>query len=207
MKITILFFTLFLLTISASYAQDASNQHHKNGIGLTFSTFGNNDFGQIFPGKDIDYGGSSYDDNGFFAIGLSYLHPVYKHLSMETGIEYENQTITSTSNLAPNVPQVVRQHQLSLISVPVLARLTFLKYFFLQGGPFLDMDLSGSNSLDSQTGLGINLGLGLNYDFKCGWSVFVNPYLKFHSIVPFNTNNYVDHLHEAAFRFGVAYQL
>lgn len=206
MKITFFFLAFLLFTISISNAQNASNQYHQNAIGLTFSTFGNNYFGQIFPGKTRE-GGASHDSKDFYAIGVSYFHQLDKHLALETGIEYEHQPISTTSNLPPDVPQVVTQHQFLLISIPVLARLTFLKYFFLQGGPFLDMEKSSANGLDSQTGLGLNLGLGVNYDFKYRWSIFVDPYLKFHSIVPFDAGNYHDHLYEAAVRFGVAYRL
>ena len=203
MKTTFLFLALLLLIISNSYAQDESIQYHQNAIGVTFSSFGNNDLGRI---KAL-MGAAGYRGENFYSFGVSYLHSLRYLLDFETGLEYEHHRITTIPNVPPGWDYHETQHSISLISIPFLFRYTFVKYIFIQGGPFLDFDLSGNNDLDSQTGLGLNLGLGLNYDFKCGVSVFANPYLKFHSIIPFSAERYQNHLFESAFRFGIAYRL
>ena len=199
----ILAFLIFIFTESA-FSQEVKDKTNGQQIGLTFSSLGNNDFGRI---RALD-GAASHYGKHFYSIGISYLLPIKNRLALETGLEYENHTITTHPMIIPNVEYHITQtqHEISLISIPILIRWTFANYFFAQGGTFLDLDLSDANDLDDQTGLGINLGLGAKYDFKCGISMFVNPYLKYHSIIPFTPEKYQNHLWESAFRLGVAYR-
>jgi len=95
----------------------------------------------------------------------------------------------------------------SLINIPVTLRVNFLKYFFINGGILFDIDSSASSPIDSQTGIGSILGLGIKCDFKSGLSVFANPYLKAHSMIPFSSGDNHQRLMESGFRFGLMYQL
>ena len=69
------------------------------------------------------------------------------------------------------------------------------------------MDAGTSGPIDGQTGIGSMLGLRIKYDFKSGLSVFVNPYYKMHSLVPFSSGDNHQRLMESGFRFGLMYQL
>jgi hypothetical protein len=71
----------------------------------------------------------------------------------------------------------------------------------------IDTDLSLSSPIDAQVGLGAMLGVGLEYDFKSGISLFVNPYFKVHTLVPFSFNSCSQRFLESAVRFGITYQL
>lgn len=203
MKSPFIFVLLIFFLTTTSFSQGTKNKTNEQQIGLTFSSFGNNDFGRIVALS----GATGYHGERFYSLGITYLRPIKNQLALETGAEYEDHSEVSNPLIMPDFEYHETHHHISLISIPILIRWTFARYFFAQGGTFLDFDLSRDNNLDSQTGLGINLGIGAKYDFKSGVSVFVNPYLKYHSAIPFNPKKYRDHLGEEAFRFGVAYRL
>jgi hypothetical protein len=91
-----------------------------------------------------------------------------------------------------------------LISIPATLRVKFLKYFFINAGALIDLDISQSVYFENQTGLGGIAGFGANYDFKCGLSVFLNPYIKAHSLIDVGTRLKIM---EKGFRLGVTYDL
>jgi len=68
------------------------------------------------------------------------------------------------------------------------------------------VDVSSNSIINSQSGLGSLLGLGLKYDFKNGISVFVNQYSKIH-LFPLTFERDQQHFMESAVRFGITYKL
>ena len=93
------------------------------------------------------------------------------------------------------------------MEIPVTLRATILRYGFVNGGMLIDMDISGSSQVDSQTGLGWVLGLGLQYTFRKGIMLYVNPYAKTHAFVPFTAEKYPQKVWESGVRFGLMYAL
>ncbi len=61
----------------------------------------------------------------------------------------------------------------------------FFNYFFVIGGATLDVDVSTNSPIDDQTEIGTVFGVGAKYDFDFVLSIFVYPYAKTHSILPF----------------------
>lgn len=191
----ILLCSIFFAT--CSYALKNETPARKGQIGITFSSFGNNDVIQF---QNL-IGGASYNGDRFYTLGINYLYPLNKTFDIETGVEYSNHKIIIKPSPGMDYPPYGAQF--SMISIPVTARVNFARYFFVNGGLFLDIDASNPMPVDSQTGLGANMGLGFKYNFKCGVTAFVNPYLKAHSLVPFSSANYQQHLMESGFRFGL----
>lgn len=198
----IIIFSLFLATIS-SYAQKSEVQAQKGQIGITFSSFGNND---VIRFQDLD-GAASYNGDNFYTVGINYIHKLNNTLDFETGLEYSNHKIIIKPNLPPDLDNSPYGAKFSLINIPITLRVNFLKYIFINGGLNLDFDVSKSSPIDTQNGIGGILGLGFKYDFNCGASAFVNPYLKAHSLIPFSSENNHQRLMEDGFRFGVMYKL
>lgn len=177
----------------------------KGQLGITFSAMSDNGVAR-FGDEIID--DSSTDAGKSFTYGISYLKPLNKWLDIETGLEYlscpiETKSIVSTPN---GVSTLTRTATLSMLSLPVTVRANFLKYFFVNTGLLLDIDVSSHSIINSQSGLGSLLGLGLKYDFKNGISVFVNPYTKVH-LFPLSFDRNQQHFMESAVRFGIAYKL
>jgi len=176
----------------------------KGQLGITFSAMSDNGVARFRSVEDD----SSTDAGKSFTYGISYLKPLNKWLDIETGLEYlscpiETKSIVGTIN---GVTTLTRSATLSMLSIPVTVRANFLKYFFVNGGLLLDVDVSENSIINSQSGLGSILGLGLKYDFKNGISVFVNPYSKIH-LFPLTFERNQQHFLESAVRFGIAYKL
>ena len=176
----------------------------KGQLGITFSALSDNGVARFRSMEDD----SSTDAGKSFTCGISYLKPLYKWLDIETGLEYlscrvEKQIIY----IGPTTGLFTSQSAtLSMLSLPVTVRANFLKYFFVNTGLLLDIDVSSNSIINSQTGLGSLLGLGMKYDFKNGISLFVNPYTKVH-LFPLTFERNQQHFMESAVRFGIAYKL
>ncbi|MEL6538629.1 MAG: hypothetical protein AAFQ98_24635, partial [Bacteroidota bacterium] len=186
---------------NASYAQTPEVNQGEHRLGITYSSFGDND---VIRFQSLA-GAASYNEDSFFSVGLNYLYAIQPGLYLETGLEYSAHSMTIFPNVPPGSEIEPYPTSLSLIGVPLTVRAVFWKYLFLNGGLLLDFQTASDNELDSQTGIGGLLGLGLNYDFKFGGSVFVNPYLKAHALVPFTNERYPQRLMETGIRMGITY--
>jgi hypothetical protein len=193
--------SLIFISQLSSYAQQHEIYPQKGQIGITFSSFGDND---VIRSSEL-IGSGSCNGDGFYTLGISYLYKLKKYLDLETGIECSNHKIIITP--APGIDLQPYSTSLTLIYIPVGLRLNFLKYCFINGGLGLDIDTSDESHVNDQSGIGANLGLGLKYDFKFRVSAFINPYLKGYSVIPFSSDNYHQRLMETGFRFGLLYNL
>jgi len=204
MRKSILFLLCCVFVASfSSFAQENDAKSRKGQIGITYSSFGDND---LITSRGMD-GGPSYSGDGFYTFGISYLCPLNNTIDLETGIEYSKDNLIGHANLPPQSVIPTYGTSLSLVSLPVLLRVNFLKYCFINGGFLFDMDISDSNAIDSQSGVGAVFGLGLKYDFKCGITVFANPFSKMHSLVRFSSGQGYQKLMESGFRFGIMVNL
>ena len=199
MKIFFSFLTLLVLGTSLKiFAADNNSAKGKGQIGITFSSFGSNDL--ISFAKTM--GGPGYHGEGFKAFGLAYVYKLNETLDFETGIEYSYHKIIIEPNLPliyHGTPTLVR---FSLINIPATIHINFLRYFFLNSGLFLGFGGSNPGEINRQNGIGINIGLGLKYEFRGGFSLFVNPYTKVHSLIPLTSIGGRGRLIESGFRFG-----
>ena len=203
MKVKLLITTLFLILVACSFANAQAKEYNKDSrkIGITFSSFGEND---VIRFTSLD-GAASYNSDNFYTLGVNYIHPLNTWLEIETGLEYSNHTILIQPNLSPDMDNSPYNADFSLLNIPLSLRANFLKYFFINGGPILDFDISNSSPVDSQTGIGGLLGIAAQYDFDFGLEVFINPYLKAHSLIPFSSENYPQRLMETGVRIGLTY--
>ena len=203
MKVNFLAFLFLILSLHSSIAQDIPKQKSLGKIGFTYSSFGESN---VFRNESL-LGEASYNSDRFYTIGINYLRPINNWIELETGLEYSKHTILIRPNLPPDMDRTPFKANFSLINIPVTLRANFLKFFFVNGGLLLDLDANSSSPIDSQTGIGGLLGLGAKYDFNCGASIFVNPYLKFHSLIPFSSGNNQQKVYESGFRVGLTYNL
>lgn len=204
MKRTV-FIVLSILLINQSFltAQENEVKPGSHKIGVTFSSFGKND---VFRSSELD-GAASYNSDYFFTIGINYIYQLTNWLETESGIEFSKHRIKIEPVFSPGMDNSRQKADFSLINIPATLRANFLKYFFVNGGLFLDIDASANSQIDSQTGIGTLLGLAIKYDFNNGFSAFVNPYTKIHSLLPFADTQYHQRIWENGIRFGITYSL
>ncbi len=204
MKKTTLIIIVFLLSKQVlTIAQENAKQPKINKLGITFSAFGDN----IVYRKEELVGAASVTGDNFFVFGINYLQGLNKWLEIETAVEVGKYQFTINSNLPPEMESTSSNKAAALVSIPLTLRANFLKYFYINGGIMLDMDVSGNNYIDDQTGIGTITGIAAKYDFKQGVSLFINPYVKFHSLLPFSIGENHQMIYEDGFRFGITYNL
>lgn len=201
----IIFISLYFIFINLNvlYTQEDVTKFKNAKIGITFSSFGEND---VFIFNEF-IGGPSYNSDYFYTLGINYVYPLNKWLEAETGIEYSSHNIVIQPNLPPNMDNSPRKANLTLINIPATLRANFLKYFFINGGLIVDIDGSTNSPIDNQTGIGAMLGFSIKYDFDFGISAFVNPYTKIHSLIPLQNWQYHQRIWENGIRIGITYDL
>lgn len=201
-----IFIIFFLLSICMSYSATQESQKpdfRKGRIGVSFSSFGQNTGINLVS---LD-GGASYENGGFFVLGLNYAYPLNRWLELESGIEYARHGITIVPAFTGKNNPEAEKVKLSLIGIPLTIRANFLKYGFVNGGLHLDLDTSSGHNVDNQTGLGVMLGAGVKYDFNSSLSIFVNPYIRMHALLPFMPKQYHLRICDGGFRIGISYNL
>lgn len=196
---------IIILTLAInSFAQNKEVKSNNGKFGISIASFGSNDA----VSKESLIGAAGYTGDGFYRFGFNYIYsPKCDCIGFETGLEYAWHKIIVTPNLSPDLDNTPYEKSLSLISIPVLFRANLLKYIFFNGGLSFDFDASASSPIDSQSGIGGSLGVGLEYNFKFGMSLFSNIYSKSHSLISFTSNDNRQRLLESGIRFGILYRL
>ena len=201
-------FTLGMVMLFSSPLLAQGVKGTKGSIGLTFSAFGNNDVMNAAGSTLIC--GPGYHGKRFYTLGLSYIYSFSPLIDVETGIEFSSHTITTVVRRKPSKPSsdVTRyDERFSLISIPITARINFLKYFFINGGALLEWQTKASGPIDNQSGLGAIGGIGAKYELNNGLGAFINNYYKFHALLPFSAerDDYRWKIIEGGVRVGITY--
>lgn len=148
-------------------------------------------------------GGASYSNENSYEFGVKYLKKLTPKLSIETGINFMSSNVKISPNLiGANIEPYYEN--LKMISIPMFINYSIGKYFFLNGGPVLDVQKS-TELFDSQSGFGYGIGFGGKYSFE-KFLIYLNPNFKRHSVVPFEKENYHQKLTEFGIQLGIGYK-
>lgn len=180
----------------------AAQSTEKGKIGISYSPFAKSSF--------LSKPDQSALTSEFYkstSVGLHYLKPANEIFSWETGLEYTLMKVQSFPTNNTILPNDTSFSTLSMIEIPLAFRAEFADILFFTGGILLDFDLNSSAPISKQNGVGLMAGLGLNYDFKMGLSLFANPFVKLHSLIPFGTWENHQRVLDAGVRVGVMYRL
>ena len=157
---------------------------------------------KILNDKDLD-GGSSYDLKNTREIGIHYIKRITPNFSLETGLNYFSADLEKSSISWGGSPGTSFESY-GLLSIPLLARLSFWNYFFANAGPVIDFQTT-DHEIASQSGIGYSLGLGAQYYFN-NFSIFVNPNFRQHSLVSFEKENNQGKLTGFGIKMGIGYR-
>ncbi|MBV8390766.1 MAG: outer membrane beta-barrel protein [Mucilaginibacter sp.] len=180
------FFVALLFCSTYTFSQT------KNNISLIY---GFNTNSVDIHGAKGDYG---YNDKNGKSFGVKYTRSFTKVFSLETGLLYSTNKVQS--NTIGSYGERTYNGEVHMLSVPVLAKWTFLKYLYGQSGVVFDhqTNYSAYHIVDDQSGVGIEIGIGGKYNFG-PVSIFANPYITNHRF--YGRNN----LMEAGIKFGLGY--
>lgn len=142
-----------------------------------------------------DYG---YNDNTGQSYGLSYTRGFTKLFSIETGLLCSTNKVQLST--IGGYGERIYNGEVHMLSVPVLAKWTFLKYLYGQCGVVFDhqANYSAYHIVDDQSGIGIEASMGGKYNFG-PVSIFADPYFINHRF--YGRNN----LMKAGIKFGLGY--
>ncbi len=192
----ILFLTSFLLIINTVNAQKSSKTEKRTLVGISYSL--------AKASLSSEENKISFDIKNSSSVGITVFHRLNNTFGLEGGIEY---SLFDVEQKIKNGNQVdTTQTNLSLLEVPMLVRFPIQKHFYLNGGLLLNLDMNSTSAVSSQSGIGLMAGAGAMYQFKTGFSIFANPYVKMHSLLRFQSVKEKNSLIEYGVKLGVAYQ-
>jgi len=174
MKKLFAFFILVVITLNTF-----SQENNKDSYGISIGT---GESGLYTLGKAYVLGGPDYEGLNSFEAGLNYYHPLNKFLYFESGIYWHHNKIKITHAPIPGSAFNPRYTNLNLFYIPVNLKLMFLKYFFIDGGMLLSMDVSTHSEISNQTAIGANFGLGVEIPVFKHYKIILNPYVNIHEI-------------------------
>ena len=166
-------FTLLFITLNL-FSQDVN----KDSYGISI---GSGQAGLYTLGKAY-VGGPDYEGLSAIEAGLNYYHPLNKFLYFESGIYWHHNKIKITPNLDPGFELTPRYTNLNFFYIPVNLKLMFLKYFFIDGGMLLNMDVSTHSDISNQTAIGADFGFGIEIPIFKHYSITINPYVNIHEL-------------------------
>ncbi|MBE9463426.1 hypothetical protein ACFP1I_29105 [Dyadobacter subterraneus] len=150
-------------------------------------------------------GGAGYKPEASNSFGIRYLMKSTKIVTLETGIEYSNYhfKLDYVDDPRINIPYI--QKTAKLISIPVYAHLTFLRYFFINGGAIVDTEINKKeNEINKQSGIGFGLGAGLKFKFK-HVAIFANSFFERHALIGSSQQGTRRSLINSGGRLGIGY--
>jgi hypothetical protein len=185
-------FLLAILISNLAYSQS------KNNLSLVYGAAGNI---VDIHGVIGDFG---YNAGSTTLFGISYVRTLTHEFSLESGIIYsDNQT--QLSSIQAGREFIYNEH-IKMLSVPLLLRRNFLKYFYFNFGLNIDAQTNYTNdgSALNQSGIGYEMNLGGQYNFN-HFTVFVAPFFQAHGLIRFNDNQ-TGNLLDTGIKFGAGFK-
>lgn len=164
-----------------------------------FAGGGSND---IFRFKAL-HGGGSVTGTGMWTGGLDLRKLFGDSFSIETGVSYSHQYFFTSPD--PGIEGDDRHGSFGMITIPVTARVDFLKGFFADAGALIAFQ-TGSPHIDNMTGLGATVGAGFQYMFKQDIFVRVRAYASQYGLLHFIPDDHPRTLFNGGFTVGVGYR-
>jgi hypothetical protein len=185
-------FKLILLTLLAFSIRAWSQS--KNDISVLY---GESTTNVDIHGAIGDYG---YNPKTGTLYGITYTRVVNKFLSLETGLIIADDKVQLNSDL-PGPYQGNHDGEVKALSIPLMAKFTFFKYFFADGGFLFDKqtNYTNSNVIGDQSGLGGEIGIGAQFTVS-RIRIFISPYVRQYNVTKIDNN-----LFEDGVKFGLGY--
>lgn len=182
---------LLLLVLALAFFAPTIAQN-KGKIGFSFSAF---NYNEMLRTTETGFDNTT-KGRGFMSFAANYWHPINSWLEVETGVTYNLRNFeTSSLDVASEVSP--ENKTLHMVNIPIGVRATFLKYGFVNSGILID--------LLEEPGIGSYVGAGLKVDSPVGVGMFINPYIKMHSVLPIDFNLKANRIIDAGIQIGISY--
>jgi opacity protein-like surface antigen len=167
-----------------------------------YSVFAGGGDNEIFRFQELD-GAGSVTGTGVWTAGFDLRRLFGDHFSVETGISYSQQYYYTSP--APGITDEDRPGDFGIISLPLTARVDFLKWFFADVGAVAGFQ-TGFSRLDDMTGLGVTLAAGFQYNFKSDIFFRVRAYAAQYGLLHFSPEDHPQTLTNGGVTVGVGYR-
>jgi opacity protein-like surface antigen len=167
-----------------------------------YSIFGGGGSNDIFRFHELD-GAGSVTGTGMWDAGIDLRRLFGDYFSIETGISYAHQYYYTSP--APGIGGEDRPGSFGMITIPVTARVDFLKWFFADAGALFSFQ-TGISDIANITGLGATVGAGFQYKFKSDVFIRVRAYTSMYGLLHFFPVDYPRTLTNDGFTLGVGYR-
>lgn len=135
-------------------------------------------------------------------VGIRYNKKIGKIFRLETGINYFASEVIIRSAPMPKVSTF--KDNLQLTTIPLSLITEFWKYFYINSSVLVDFQTSKTQYLDSQSGIGLVLGLGAKYTYK-DLTFYLNPAVRRHRLIGFSSENHPKFLISSTIQLGIGY--
>jgi len=156
----------------------------------------------IFRFNELD-GAGSVTGTGMWTASFDLRRLFGDHFSVETGISYAHQYYYTSP--APGIEGEDRPGTFGMVSIPVKARVDFLKWFFADAGALFALQPGGS-SVDNMSGLGVTLGAGFQYNFKSDMFIRLRAYGNQYGLLRLIPEDHPLMLSNSGVTLGVGYR-
>jgi len=189
-----------------------------NLIILLFSLMSINGFAQVKNEIIISYGFANNDilmnedivgDMGFvgrktFLLEAGYQRKLNNSFSFESGFAYSKSEVVF--HYFPSGVLNTKNLEINLLSFPIGINFNFWKYFYVNAGTIIDVELgrSSDHATHDQSGFGFYGGVGVKYSIR-NFTIKINPFILEHSSVPFEKEKYEQRLLEKGVKVGVGF--
>jgi opacity protein-like surface antigen len=167
-----------------------------------YSVFAGGGDNEIFRFQEL-VGAGSVSGTGMWTAGVDVRRLFGDHFSIETGLSYSHQYYYTAP--APGIPGEERPGNFGIISLPLTARVDFLRWFFADAGAVAGFQ-TGFARLDDMTGLGVTLGAGFQYNFKSDIFFRVRTYATQYGLLHFIHEDYPQTLTNTGLTVGIGYR-
>ena len=166
-----------------------------------YAFFGGGGTNEIFRFSELDGAGSA-TGTGMWTAGADLRRLFGDHFSIETGLSYSHQYFYTSP--APGIEGEDQPGSFGMLSMPLTARLDFLKWLFVDAGALFALQ-TGSSHTDNMTGLGATAGAGFQYNFRSDIFIRVRAYGIQYGLFHFYPEDYPQTLSNAGVTLGVGY--
>lgn len=167
-----------------------------------YSFFAGGGANDIFRFNELT-GAGSVTGTGTWIAGSDLRRLFGDHFSLESGLSYSHQYYFTSP--APGIPGEDRPGSFGLLTVPVTARLDFLKWFFADAGAVLSLQ-TGFSGVDNMSGLGATVGAGFQYNFGSDIFIRVRAYAVQYGLLHLYAEDHPQSLYNAGVTLGVGYR-
>lgn len=164
-----------------------------------FAGGGDND---IFRFQEL-VGAGSVTGTGVWTAGADLRRLLGDHFSIGTGLSYSHQYYYTSP--APGIGGTDTPGSFGLVTLPVMVRADFLKWFFADAGALVAVQ-TGSSRVDDMSGVGATVGAGIQYRFKSDMFIRVRAYVAQYGLLHFSPEDHPQTLLNGGVTLGVGYR-